>query len=197
MKRLSSRHPVVISVVSALLLLPGARATAVEPDPVGVWPLRPAPEVVHGFAPPTDLWGAGHRGVDLAGSVGQSVHSALPGTIAFVGYVAGKPVVTIAHGATRTTYEPVRSRLPVGRSVSAGDRIGSLELAFSHCFPAACLHWGWLRGAVYRNPLDLIEDGGVRLLPLWRDAPETDRTHWSPLPLPYAEWSSPAQDLRS
>lgn len=207
MKRLIRAHPVVIAIVIvATLLLPGARAVAVEPDPVGVWPLRPTPDVVHGFDPPADPWDAGHRGVDLAGSVGQSVHSALPGTITFVGYVAGKPVVTVSHGVTRTTYEPVSSSLPVGTAVAAGDRIGSLELAFSHCFPAGCLHWGWIRGTVYLNPIDLIEDGAVRLLPLLRDDPaarsavsdfvSADDLRWSPPPQPYASWSPQARELR-
>ena len=102
--------------------------------------------MVHDFDPPDDPWGSGHRGVDLAGTVGQSVHSALAGTVAFVGTIAGKPVVTVSHGDTRTTYEPVSSTLEVGATVvTPGQRIGSLELPFSHCFPAACLHWGWLQ----------------------------------------------------
>ena len=33
--------------------------------------------------------------------------AALPGRVSFAGRVAGKPVVVVDHGATRTTYEPV------------------------------------------------------------------------------------------
>ncbi len=199
MKRVPSRHSVLLTIAAAVvLLIPESAATSTatpaEAVPVGVWPLRPAPEVVHYFDPPADPWGSGHRGADLAGSVGQAVHSALPGTVAFVGYVAGKPVITIEHGGTRTTYEPVVSTLSVGTAVDAGSRLGALDLAFSHCFPAACLHWGWLRGRVYLDPLDLVQDGRVRLLPLWRDDPVTEipgpgESWWSPTPLPYAGWS--------
>ncbi len=186
------------SLVVLVLLVPASA----EGDPVGVWPLSPTPEVVHGFDPPENPWGAGHRGVDLAGSVGQPVRSALDGAVAFAGYVAGRPVVTVSHGETRTTYEPVASHLEVGTVVEAGDRIGSLELAFSHCFPRACLHWGWLRGETYLDPLGLVGSGRVRLLPLWRDLPvDRDRSALpSPRPvpattLPYATWSPPADDF--
>lgn len=196
MKALSS----LVSAVFLLIVIGSATASA-EPDPVGVWPLQPVHEVVHDFDPPDGPWGSGHRGVDLAGTVGQSVHSALAGTVAFVGKIAGKPVVTISHGDTRTTYEPVASALEVGAPVQAGQRIGSLELAFSHCFPIACLHWGWLRGDTYLDPLGLVSDGRVRLLPLWRDEPvDHSATAWRApalpaVPLPYAAWSPRALDF--
>jgi hypothetical protein len=54
----------------------------------------------------------------------------------------------------------------VGDLVSAGTPIGVLSLAGSHCLPASCLHWGWLRGRVYLDPLDLVGTERVRLLPL-------------------------------
>lgn len=134
-------------------------------DP-GVWPLSPAPTVAIGFNPPDVRWASGHRGVDLAGTVGQSVLAALPGTISFSGSIAGRGVVVVDHGDTRTTYEPVVAGLAVGTPVARGQPIGTLALVGSHCFPAACLHWGWRRGDVYLNPLDLIGPRPVRLLPL-------------------------------
>ncbi len=156
----------------AIFLVVGLLPTsAAAVDPIGEWPLGPTHEVVNTFDPPDDPWGSGHRGVDLAGTVGQSVHSALAGTVAFVGKIAGKPVVTVSHGDTRTTYEPVSSTLEAGTTVAAGDRIGALVLPFSHCFPAACLHWGLLSGDTYLDPLSLVDTGRVRLLPLWRDEP--------------------------
>ena len=184
----------LVLVVTLLLLGFGMPPASGDSDPAGVWPLSPMPAVVHDFDPPAEPWGSGHRGVDLAGGVGQPVHSALVGTVAFVGKIAGKPVVTVSHGETRTTYEPVSSDLRVGDQVLAGQRIGTLELVFSHCFPRACLHWGWLRGETYLDPLDLVGDGRVRLLPLWRDQPveqsvATTPAAWKPLPLPYAAWS--------
>jgi murein DD-endopeptidase MepM/ murein hydrolase activator NlpD len=140
-------------------------------DPVGEWPLVPEPEVVEGFDPPEDPWGAGHRGVDLLGSAGQPVRSALPGRVTFAGLLAGRGVVVVDHGPTRTTYEPVAATVTVGEVVTAGRPLGRLALTGSHCFPRACLHWGWLRGETYLDPLGLVGGGPVRLLPLWRDQP--------------------------
>jgi len=158
--------PLTALLLVAALALPGS-----APDPVGVWPLQPQPEVVHGFDPPDSPYGAGHRGVDLLGSVGQPVGAALPGTITFAGALAGRGVVVVDHGTTRTTYEPVAATVSVGSVVGAGSQIGTLELAGSHCFPQACLHWGWIEGETYLDPLRLVGAGPVRLLPLWRDAP--------------------------
>ncbi len=165
----------LVALTSLLLaLVPDVAVDAAagpEDDPVGVWPLQPEPVVVERFDPPDQPWGAGHRGVDLAGRPGQVVRSALPGRVVFAGRIAGRGVVTVGHGSTRTTYEPVSARVQVGDEVAAGTPIGQLEQAGSHCFPRACLHWGWLRGEVYLDPLRLVGGGPVRLLPLWRALP--------------------------
>ena len=144
-----------------------------QDKPEGVWPLRPRPEVVADFDPPLDPWGSGHRGVDLLGSAGQAVRAALPGRVTFAGMLAGRGVVVVSHGDTRTTYEPVSADVSVGDTVAAAGRLGRLEPFGSHCFPRVCLHWGWLRGETYLDPLDLVGGGPVRLLPLWRDEPES------------------------
>jgi murein DD-endopeptidase MepM/ murein hydrolase activator NlpD len=186
-----SARLVGVLLVLAVALVPGlasAPARASTTDPVGVWPLQPVPEVVATFDPPSSTWGSGHRGVDLLGSVGQPVLSALPGQVAFAGRIAGRGVVVVDHGDTRTTYEPVTATLEVGDPVGAGHRIGTLELAGSHCFPRACLHWGWLRGETYLDPLLLVGAGPVRLLPLWRDEPAGLVPAWRPPVLPYARW---------
>jgi murein DD-endopeptidase MepM/ murein hydrolase activator NlpD len=167
----------------------GAHARADGTDPVGTWPLAPRPEVVATFDPPDDPWGAGHRGVDLAGRMGQPVRAALPGEVVFAGRIGGKPVVVVSHGDTRTTYEPVVATAGVGERVAAGAVVGVLDLPGSHCFPGACLHWGWRRGDTYLDPLDLVGGGPVRLLPLWRDAPVSYA--WRPPLQPYAAWSPP------
>ncbi len=157
--------------LTALLLVAALALPTAAADPVGVWPLQPEPEVVHGFDPPDSPYGTGHRGVDLLGSVGQPVLAALPGTVTFAGGLAGRGVVVVDHGATRTTYEPVTATVAVGTTVAAGSPIGTLQLGRSHCFPRACLHWGWIEGETYLDPLRLVGAGPVRLLPLWRDDP--------------------------
>jgi murein DD-endopeptidase MepM/ murein hydrolase activator NlpD len=199
---------VVVTVVVALhsLARPADAAGApVDPVPVGVWPLQPEPHVVRGFDPPDSPFGAGHRGVDLAGALGQVVHTALAGRVTFAARLAGRGVVVVDHGATRTTYEPVAATVQVGDVLARGQPIGTLELAGSHCLPAACLHWGWRRGDTYLDPLLLVGGGPVVLLPLWSDAP-VQRTsapapvplapRTGPLPLPYAAFLSYLEQVR-
>lgn len=155
----------------ALALSPNPTASV----PVGVWPLQPVPEVVALFDPPEDPYGRGHRGVDLLGTPGQPVRAALPGTVTFAGPLAGVGVVVVDHGPTRTTYQPVAASVPLGTTVAAGAVIGTLVLPRSHCFPRACLHWGWIEGETYLDPLLLVGAGPVRLLPLWQDRPVLTR----------------------
>ncbi|WP_134738616.1 peptidoglycan DD-metalloendopeptidase family protein [Nocardioides sp. 503] len=173
----SIRVPGLAAVVLgvALSLLGGGAASGGpgDPQPVGVWPLQPTPEVVAGFDPPQDPYGAGHRGVDLAGRVGQPVRAALAGRVTYAGPLAGRGVVVVGHGPTRTTYEPVGAEVGVGDHVSAGERIGVLQLPGSHCFPSACLHWGWIEGATYLDPLLLVGGGPVRLLSLRGAGPDS------------------------
>ncbi|WP_457207305.1 M23 family metallopeptidase [Nocardioides sp. P5_C9_2] len=178
----------VSGVALAVVLLARSPVPADRPDPVGVWPLDPRPEVVATFDPPDDPWGGGHRGVDLAGRIGQPVRAALPGEVVFAGRIAGKPVVSVSHGDTRTTYEPVVASVDVGTRIAAGGVLGVLDLPASHCFPRACLHWGWRRGDTYLDPLDLVGGGPVRLLPLWRDEPVATGV-WRPPVHPYASWT--------
>lgn len=162
----------VLAVALAISPTPTATVTSV---PAGVWPLQPVPEVVAPFDPPEDPYGRGHRGVDLLGTPGQAVRAALPGTVTFAGPLAGVGVVVVDHGPTRTTYQPVAASLPLGSTVAAGAVIGTLLLPRSHCFPRACLHWGWIEGETYLDPLLLVGAGPVRLLPLWQDRPTLTR----------------------
>src|SRR4051794_28850349 len=143
----------VVALLAVLSAAPGsARAAAADPGPA-VWPLDPRPTVVVGFDPPSSPWGAGHRGVDLLGEPGQPVRAALAGTVTFAGTLAGRGVVVVDHGSTRTTYEPVSPTVSVGSTVSTGGRIGTLEGELSHCFPRTCLHWGLIQGEEYLDPL--------------------------------------------
>ena len=77
---------------------PLCAGTVPAPARDGVWPLVPRPEVVAGFDPPETRWGAGHRGVDLLGHVGQPVHASLGGTVTFATPLAGRGVVVVDHG---------------------------------------------------------------------------------------------------
>jgi murein DD-endopeptidase MepM/ murein hydrolase activator NlpD len=160
--------PLALAVALLCAAVPAADA---EEQPRGEWPLRPQPEVIERFDPPDSPYGAGHRGVDLLGHGGQTVHTSLGGTVTYAGMLAGRGVVVVSHGSTRTTYEPVTASVAVGQRVNRGDPLGALGLSGSHCFPRACLHWGWIAGDTYLDPLRLVGAGPVRLLPLWRDRP--------------------------
>ncbi|WP_081639836.1 M23 family metallopeptidase [Actinomadura flavalba] len=161
-----------VSTLPLVLALTGSPAPA--PDEWR-WPLGPPPPpVVRAFAPPAVPWGPGHRGVDLAARPGQTVRAAGAGRVAYAGLLAGRSVISLDHGALRTTYLPVRPALPTGAEVAAGTKIGVLESpATPHC-PQACLHWGLRQGTVYLDPLRLVQRP-VRLLPLWPPAAPAQR----------------------
>jgi murein DD-endopeptidase MepM/ murein hydrolase activator NlpD len=147
---------------------PVAPAAPGAPVPVTFrWPLAGQPTVTRPFQPPPRPWLPGHRGVDLAGSPGETVFAAGPGVVAFAGTVAGTGAVSIDHpNGLRTTYEPVQPLVHAGQPVEAGQPIGTLLPGHPGCPVAACLHWGLRRGAEYLDPLLLLRVGRVRLLPL-------------------------------
>jgi len=132
-----------------------------------VWPLSPRPALLRPFEQPHSQWSPGHRGVDLAAVVGQSVFSAGDGVVAFSGVIAGRGVITVRHpGGLRTTYEPVDQRLAAGSLLHRGAPIGLVSPIPGHCVPLTCLHWGALAGQDYQDPLSLLGFGRPILLPL-------------------------------
>lgn len=139
------------------------------------WPVGVRPPVLRGWDSPPGPYAPGHRGVDLAAAPGTPVRAVAPGRVSFAGRVAGKGVVSVELAGTgepplRTTYEPVRASVRAGETVAAGEVVGTVEPAGSHC-AAPCLHWG-LRGEnTYLNPLTLLppwllRTGPSRLLPV-------------------------------
>jgi murein DD-endopeptidase MepM/ murein hydrolase activator NlpD len=135
------------------------------------WPLRPGvPVVTRHFDAPSPNWQRGHRGVDLAGVAGQPVYPAGPGTVAFAGMLAGRPVVSVAHpGGLRTSYEPVNAAVSPGQLVDVSSPLGRLAAGHPGCPVPACLHWGAMWGpaarADYVDPLGLLATTPVRLKP--------------------------------
>jgi murein DD-endopeptidase MepM/ murein hydrolase activator NlpD len=137
------------------------------------WPLPGEPEVDRPFQPPASTWGAGHRGVDLRGELGERVLAAGQGTVTYSGLLAGRGVVTVSHsGGLRTTYEPVDAQVHVGDVVAVGDVLGTLSTGHASCgLGVTCLHWGLLRGRTYLDPLGVIVSGTLQLLPINAKAP--------------------------
>jgi murein DD-endopeptidase MepM/ murein hydrolase activator NlpD len=152
-------------VCLSVLAIP-APAVAVPQLPTAAgWPLAGSPAVRRGFDPPTIVFGPGHRGVDLAANHGDTVLAAAGGTVAFVGSIAGKPVISLDHGGVRTTYEPVVSTLHSGDRVALGQVIGVLSSG-GHCGDPkinTCLHWGLREGNKYLDPLLLLGHKGGHL----------------------------------
>lgn len=148
---------VVAGAAGSLMWLHPTSAAAAPhlPSPAQM-PLDGPPHVVDGFDPPDQPWRAGHRGVDLAGSAGQAVRAAAAGTVSYASELAGRGVVVVKHGSTRTTYEPVSASVSVGDRVDAGSTIGHLDRG--HC-STTCLHWGLKQGEKYLNPMRLVPDG--------------------------------------
>ncbi|WP_433326710.1 M23 family metallopeptidase [Spirillospora sp. CA-294931] len=130
--------------------------------------------MVRPFSPPSQPWGAGHRGIDLAANPGQPVYAAGPGRVSYAARLAGRGVVAITHGALRTTYLPVHPTVRPGLDVKTGARIGTVEASAPHCLQP-CLHWGLRQGATYLDPLALVRPR-VRLLPHWTPAPAPARS---------------------
>lgn len=165
-----ARLSLLIVLMSLVLAgAPPARAAAASTE--WVPPLAGPLVVTAPFAPPADRYGSGHRGVDLVGAAGAPVRSAGDGVVTYAGLLAGRGVITVTHGALRTTYEPVSASVVVGETVLAGDEIGRLDPGHARCAPANCLHWGLRRGEDYLDPLRLLRRGPSRLLPWWDTGP--------------------------
>ena len=81
-----------IALLAATLVL---AAPASADDKRLDWPLKPRPAVVRMFDSPSPNWKPGHRGVDLAGTPGQPVYAAGPGTVVFAGELAGLSLIHI------------------------------------------------------------------------------------------------------
>jgi murein DD-endopeptidase MepM/ murein hydrolase activator NlpD len=148
----------LLATLSAVALSAVALTVAAPASGAGdwTWPLSPRPAVVGDWAPPAQRWDRGHRGVDLGAGPDAVVRSPAAGTVAFVGVVVDRPVLTIDHGGgLRSSFEPVESTLVRGQRVHPGQVVGLLR-GRDHCRDGQCLHWGVRRGDAYVNPLQFV-----------------------------------------
>lgn len=161
-------------VLAALLVVALTACPRATADPGRLnWPLPPTPTVTRGFDAPTPNWTRGHRGVDLAGTAGQTVFAAGGGTVVFAGELAGRYLVSVQHpGGLRTSYEPVRPAVRAGQHVDGGTALGVLLDGHAGCPVRACLHWGAMWGpasrADYVDPLGLLTTTPIVLKPVLR-----------------------------
>lgn len=161
----------VLLALGWALFGPARQAEAVDGGFVA--PLRAPLTVLQRFNPPANPWLPGNRGVDLAATVGEPVVAAADGVVLYAGLLAGRGVVSVNHGALRSTYEPVDPIVSRGESVRRGEVIGRVSAVADGCGPpGGCLHWGAIRDGAYIDPLGLLGLLGprpVRLLPVWSD----------------------------
>ncbi|RYV51783.1 M23 family metallopeptidase [Pengzhenrongella frigida] len=166
---------VVVAALALGLVPAGTRAASTSSDRAGagagartvvyVLPLAGDPPTARVFAAPAEIWAAGHRGVDLAGAVGQDVRAPASGTVAFAGTVVDRGVLTIAHpDGLRSSLEPVQWSVSAGMPVVQGEPVGVIQAMPGHCAPATCLHWGVRRAEVYLDPLTLVRTAGPVVL---------------------------------
>ena len=147
MKRLLLFLTVVWAVLGPASVRP-ARAA-------GDWSWPVVGPVIRGFDPPDTPFGSGHRGIDIAASVGTAVHAAAAGVVTFAGPVGGRLFLTIDHGKGLESRYSFLGALAARR----GDRVaGGQVVARSGTGHAGDLvpnlHVGVLLNDVYVDPLD-------------------------------------------
>lgn len=136
-------------LVGLVVLSPSPPAIA-APRALWVWPVA-NPQVEREFVAPAHAYAPGHRGLDMCRADSELVLAPDDGTVAFVGQVAGRGIVTIDHGdGLVSTLEPVQSDAIVGSAVSQGDVIA--EIAAGGHSQAGCLHLGARLNGNYVNP---------------------------------------------
>lgn len=163
------RRPVALRVIVASALIVGGPSLPARAAGDWAWPV--VGPVIRGFDPPDSPYGAGHRGIDIAATVGTPVLAAQAGTVAFAGSVGGRLYITIDHGGGWTSTFSWVDALFVrkGALVSRGQLIalsgwGHLDAPVPH------LHFGVRLDGEYVDPLLVLAppdvSGMIRLAPL-------------------------------
>jgi murein DD-endopeptidase MepM/ murein hydrolase activator NlpD len=134
-----------------------------------LWPVTGP--LIRGFDPPTNPYGSGHRGIDIAAPVGTTILAPAAGKVTFAGPVGGNLFLTIDHGSgLESTYSWLSALLVrKGADVIAGQPVA--RTGWGH--PTASvphLHLGFKLLDAYVDPLDYLSAPSVssfiRLAPL-------------------------------
>ena len=140
--------------VASLVLAPSAAGQA---RAAGDWSWPVVGPVIRGFDPPDTPFGSGHRGIDIAVSVGTAVRAAAAGVVTFAGPVGGRLFLTIDHGAGLESRYSFLSALAARRGdvVAMGHVIA--RSGTGHVGDRVPnLHFGVLLDDVYVDPLDYL-----------------------------------------
>ncbi|GAA3336267.1 hypothetical protein GCM10017712_33800 [Curtobacterium citreum] len=146
--------------VGAAVLAPGSpgaavRAADAQDEAPWVWPTG-SRIVERGWEAPADDYAPGHRGIDVAASIGTPAVAVASGTVSFAGSVAGRGVVSIDHGGGLvSTLDSVDPSVSTWDEVDQGSTVGTVSVG--HCPASApCLHLGARVDGRYVNPLPYL-----------------------------------------
>jgi murein DD-endopeptidase MepM/ murein hydrolase activator NlpD len=151
----------LLAVTTLTVVLAATASPVAAGDGSWTWPVdgvgEGRPTIEGEFDAPDTEYGPGHRGIDLATLVGAPVRAVAAGVVTFAGRVAGVDVISVDHGAERSTYQPVSASVSVGDRVTAGAVIGTVVVGPFHC-SAPCLHLGRVARADdrYLDPMDRL-----------------------------------------
>jgi murein DD-endopeptidase MepM/ murein hydrolase activator NlpD len=163
------RKLLLFMVVAWAVLAPSAAGPA---RAAGDWSWPVVGPVIKGFDPPDTPFGSGHRGIDIAASVGIPVRAAASGVVTFAGPVGGRLFLTIDHGAGLESRYSFLSALAArrGDAVSMGQVIA--RSGTGHAGDRVPnLHFAVLLRDVYVDPFDYL--GPVEVWRFIRLAPLT------------------------
>jgi len=141
-------------VVAWAVLGPSAAGQA---RAAGDWSWPVVGPVIRGFDPPDTPFGSGHRGIDIAASVGTPVRAAEAGVVTFAGPVGGRLFLTIDHGWGLESRYSFLSALSArrGDAVSQGQMVARSGTGHAgDLIPN--LHFAVLLDDVYVDPLDYL-----------------------------------------
>lgn len=163
----------VFAVVLAFGALgwPSAPARAAVP---WQWPVTGA--IVRGFDPPDDPYGAGHRGIDIAATIGTVIVAPDDGVVTFAGKVGGRLFLTIDHGGGVSSTCSWLTSVQVHKNdhVVRGQPIATTGWGHAD-LPVPHLHFGARKDGTYVDPMayltPLLVTGLIRLAPLGASAP--------------------------
>jgi len=155
---------VLLSAIPVMSLPTATAATT------GGWTWPVVGPVIQGFDPPDTPYGSGHRGIDIAATVGTTVVAPTDGTVTFAGPVGGHVFLTIDHGeGLSSTYSWLSANLVrKGDRVLAGQPIALTGWGHPGA-PIPHLHLGVKLDGVYVDPLSYL--GPVSLATFVRLAP--------------------------
>jgi murein DD-endopeptidase MepM/ murein hydrolase activator NlpD len=149
---------VICALLSLLIAVP-AEAQPAQPIPrQGASHAVPLyGELVRVYDAPEDPFAPGHRGADVAASLGSPVRASAPGVVSFAGSVAGNRTVTVDHGnGLLTSYSYLGSlRVTKGTPVEQGEIVGTVGTGHPGSTLPPHVHLSARQDGFYFDPLEL------------------------------------------